>query len=231
MPDFIRFDQRGYPMVSVREGYSAWLPTYEDTVQDEMDWALLRRVTSVDWPSIARAADLGCGTGRTGAWLHEHGVSGLSGVDLTPEMLERARERDVFDSLEVADVRESGLPAQSFDLVTCCLVDEHLENLEALYREARRLLRTGGRIVLVSYHPFFMMHAGMSTHFDHPERGPVAMPTHIHMPSDHVAAGLACGMTLAEHHERLIDDAWIETKPKWKSHRDWPISACWVWRA
>ena len=218
-------------MVEVREGYRDWLPTYEDTVQDEMDWALLRLVTTVDWASVAQAADLGCGTGRTGAWLREQGVQHLHGVDLTPEMLERARERDVFDALDIADVRESGLPARSFDLVTCCLVDEHLADVDSLYREARRLLRTGGSFVLVSYHPFFAMHTGMSTHFDHPEKGPVAMPTHIHMPSHHVAAGLACGMTLDEHHERWIDDAWIVIKPKWESYRDWPISACWVWRA
>ena len=47
MPDFARFDTRRYPTVSVREGYRDWTPTYEATVEDAMDLALLERVESV----------------------------------------------------------------------------------------------------------------------------------------------------------------------------------------
>ena len=36
-------DKRGYPIVDVREGYGAWVRTYEQTVPDEMDL----RLTSV----------------------------------------------------------------------------------------------------------------------------------------------------------------------------------------
>ena len=43
MPEFATFDQRGYPTVSVREGYGAWQPSYEDTVLDLMDLSLLDR--------------------------------------------------------------------------------------------------------------------------------------------------------------------------------------------
>ena len=41
MLDFARFDRRHYPTVAVREGYRQWLPTYEATVEDAMDLALL----------------------------------------------------------------------------------------------------------------------------------------------------------------------------------------------
>lgn len=229
MPDFARFDRRRYPTVSVEDGYRDWSTTYEDTVQDEMDLALLRRVESVVW-NDRDVLDLGCGTGRTGAWLREASVGRLIGVDLTPEMLDRARARGVFDELHLGDVRQSGQPHAAFDVVTSCLVDEHLEDLAPLYAEAARCLRPGGSFVLVGIHPFFVMHTGMSTHFDHPEKGPVALPTHVHLPGAHVRAAQASGLELVEHHERLIDDAWISAKPKWEAHRDWPISAGWVWR-
>ena len=39
--DFSAFDTRGYRTVDVRTGYAEWVPTYEDTVQDAMDIALL----------------------------------------------------------------------------------------------------------------------------------------------------------------------------------------------
>ena len=38
------YDKRRYPIVDVREGYGAWVRTYEQTVQDEMDLRLLERV-------------------------------------------------------------------------------------------------------------------------------------------------------------------------------------------
>ena len=64
---------------------------------------------SVNWAGVERAADLGCGTGRTAEWLKHRGVRSIDGVDLTEEMLARARERGVFDRLELADVSASGL--------------------------------------------------------------------------------------------------------------------------
>ena len=60
--------------------------TYEDTVKDAMDLDLLD-VIDVEWGGTV--VDLGCGTGRTGEWLATR-VDAIDGVDLTPEMLERA---------------------------------------------------------------------------------------------------------------------------------------------
>ena len=141
MPDFARFDTRHYPTVSAREGYREWTPTYEATVEDAMDLALLEKVKSIAWNKASRVADLGCGTGRTGAWLESRGARGLDGVDLTPEMLAVARGRELYERLVEGDVTATGLPGHAYDLVTCCLVDEHLPTLGPLYTEAGRLLR------------------------------------------------------------------------------------------
>src|SRR5262249_14859403 len=66
MPAFTTFDQRGYRSVPTREGYGQWAATYERTVKTDMDLWLLDAITSVAWNRVERAADLGCGTGRTG---------------------------------------------------------------------------------------------------------------------------------------------------------------------
>ncbi|HYB44692.1 MAG TPA: hypothetical protein VEL75_23150 [Candidatus Methylomirabilis sp.] len=47
MLEFSLFDRRGYPTLSVREGYREWLPSYETTVEDEMDLALLAGLRSI----------------------------------------------------------------------------------------------------------------------------------------------------------------------------------------
>ena len=228
--DFARFDSRGYRTVDVREGYGGWAPTYEATVPDELDLALLERLSAVDWPQVRRAADLGCGTGRTGSWLRARGVASVDGVDLTAEMLAVARSRQIYDRLLEADVTATGLEAGAYDLVTTSLVDEHLPDLGPLYGESRRLAAPGAFHVLVGYHPHFIIASGMPTHFRSGSGEELAIQTHVHLLSDHVGAALEAGWTLVEMRERVIDDAWLAVKPKWERFRNQPISVAFVWR-
>jgi SAM-dependent methyltransferase len=229
-PRFADFDRRGYRTVDVRRGYGEWVATYETTVQDAMDVELLDAITSVRWDAVREAADLGCGTGRTGAWLRSVGVATVDGVDLTPEMLEVARARGVYRRLVEGDVSTSGLPGASYDAVTMCLVDEHLTELGPAYSEAFRIVRPGGSFVLVGYHPHFIMAAGMPTHYDSASGEPVAIETYLHPISAHVEAGVRAGLLLVEMKERFIDDAWVALKPKWERFRGYPISMALVWR-
>ena len=229
MPSFSAFDTRGYRTVAPREGYDRWASTYEETVEDAMDLALLERL-AVDWSAVGKAADLGCGTGRTGAWLAARGVGEIDGVDLSPAMLGVARGRDVYSSLREGEAGDTGLEGGAYDLAVSCLVDEHLADLRPLYAEAARLVRPGGRFVLVGFHPHFIIASGMPTHFDDAEAGePVAIETHVHLLSDHVAAGLGAGLALAELQERVVDEEWVALKPKWERFRDHPVSFVFVW--
>jgi SAM-dependent methyltransferase len=229
MTDFKAFDTRGYRTVDVRTGYGEWVATYEDTVEDTMDIALLDELRAVEWAG-AVAADLGCGTGRTGTWMRDHGVEAIDGVDLTPEMLEVARGRGAYRSLREGDVADTGLDSAVYDVVMTCLVDEHLAELAPLYAEAFRLARRGGTYVLVGFHPHFIMAVGMPTHFDSASGEPVAIDTYVHLLSDHVTAGLDAGWRLTEMRERVIDDAWLAVKPKWEHLRDQPVAFAVVWQ-
>ena len=230
MPHFATFDRRNYRTVTARDGYAQWVATYEDTVKSDMDLWLLEQIQSVKWSTVEHCADLGCGTGRTAAWLTNKGVQEIDGIDATPEMLERARMREVFASLRVADVCTTGLPAASYDLIVTCLVDEHLAELAPLYAEAARLARRDAAYVLVGFHPFFIMATGMPTHFQGIDGEQVAIETHVHLLSDHTQAALAAGWQLTEFHEQVIDERWLKVKPSWAAYRDIPISFAWVWR-
>lgn len=227
--DFTRYDTRKYPTVSVTDGYGDWSGHYEQTVHDEMDIALLDRLQTVQWSDMCDAVDFACGTGRIGAWLRAHDVQQIDGIDLTPEMLDRARERNIYRSLRVADVAKTGLESYSYDLVTQSLADEHLAELTPLYNEAARLLRDEGMFVIVGYHPFFLLN-GVPTHFHRTsDDEPVTIRSYVHFTSDHISAGLAAGFSLIEMHERIVDDAWVKVKPKWAKYRDRPVSFAMVW--
>lgn len=229
MSDFSHFDARGYRVVDARTGYGEWVATYEGTVEDAMDIALLERLTTPDWSAARSVADLGCGTGRTAAWLKRQGAGEIDGVDVTPEMLDVARSKGSHRRLIEADVAATGLESGAYDLAVTSLVDEHLAALDPLYREAFRLVRPNGLYVLVAYHPQFMMITGMPTHYRSAAGEEIAITTHLHLISDHVRAALGAGWSLAEMHERLIDDEWIRLKPKWERYRHHPISAAFVW--
>ena len=228
--EFGSFDTRGYRMVDVRTGYGQWVSTYEETVEDVMDLALLDELTEPSWTTVRRVADLGCGTGRTAAWLRRHGVAAIDGVDLTPEMLAVARSKGGHDRLFEADVTATGLDAGAYDLVISSLIDEHLADLKPFYAEAWRLAEPGARCVIVAFHPHFIMASGMPTHFTSESGEPIAITTHVHLLSDHVMAGVAAGWRLVEMREGVIDDRWLAVKPKWERYRNHPISAALVWR-
>jgi len=227
--DFSLFDVRKYPTLGVRAGYDEWAETYERTVVDLMDLRLLERLKQVEWARVRRAVDLACGTGRSGVWPRRAGVVSLDGVDFSARMLAKAQAKNVYDHLVLGDIFSSGLESGAYDLVTVVLADEHIADLTPLYREAARLAAPRRRFVLVGYHPHFLM-AGIPTHFQRASGEPVAIESHVHLMSEHVAAAHAAGLQLLEMVEGTVDDAWIAAKPKWAAYRNQPVSFAMVWR-
>jgi len=107
-------------------------------------------------PRIAslRILDLGCATGRLLEQLARAGATQLHGADLAPRILEVAREKlarvGVQVDLRVADA-EDRLPwaAESFDVVTLTGVLHHFYRPKDALAEARRVLRPGGRLLIM----------------------------------------------------------------------------------
>lgn len=227
--DHSRYDKRKYPIVDVREGYGEWVRTYEEIVQDEMDLRLFEKLQTVNWAAHQSILDLACGTGRIGIWLRARTTAPIDGVDMTPEMLEVAQKKDVYRTLRVADVTNTGLPDAGYDLCTQSLADEHLPDIRPLYQEVARLTRTGGRFVIVGFHPQFLM-TGMPTHFIRASGETVTIRSYVHLLSDHVKAAFAAGWSLLEMDEGLVDEGWLAKKPKWKVYFGIPVSFSMVWR-
>jgi predicted TPR repeat methyltransferase len=68
---------------------------------------------------VAAAVDLGCGTGLCGMAFRDL-AQHITGIDLSPKMIERARSRDVYDQLELGDlVTTLDKLGQRFDLFIC----------------------------------------------------------------------------------------------------------------
>lgn len=94
-----------------------------------------------------RVLDAGCGTGANVRFLQRYGQ--VTGIDLAVEALELAGPR-VSGKLARASVLELPFVSQSFDLVTSFEVLYHraVPDERVALREARRVLRPGGRLLL-----------------------------------------------------------------------------------
>jgi SAM-dependent methyltransferase len=100
-----------------------------------------------------KVLDLGCGAGRFVVALRDHGADPI-GVEIAEAALERARANAPDTDLRRAEP-DKPLPLEdsSVDLVWCSEVLEHVPDTAHTLSEIRRVLRTGGRLLVTTpYH-------------------------------------------------------------------------------
>lgn len=88
---------------------------WDDMVADGVDIDGEARLADAMAPRGARILDVGCGQGRMGAYLHAHGHR-VTGVDLDPHLIDRARQACPDATWEVADLAGDGWATGPFDL-------------------------------------------------------------------------------------------------------------------
>ncbi len=99
------------------------------------------------------ALDACCGTGLVGEWLAPR-VTGLDGIDISADMLNRARAKGIYNSLAEGDITgELEKPGRrgAYHLVVCnwCLL--YIPDLSGFFRAAAGALMPHGRLALTVY--------------------------------------------------------------------------------
>ena len=103
-------------IVDADPGHSArYAQRWDDMVADGVDIDGEARLADAMAPRAARILDVGCGQGRLGAYLAARGHR-VTGVDLDPHLVERARQACPDATWEVADLADDGWAAGPFDL-------------------------------------------------------------------------------------------------------------------
>jgi SAM-dependent methyltransferase len=97
------------------------------------------------------ALDAACGTGRHTAELVRLGHR-VIGVDTSLDMLAVARARLPGVDLRVGELTQLPMPDATVDVVVCALALVHVPELAAALAEFRRVLRTGGHLVISDPH-------------------------------------------------------------------------------
>ena len=98
-------------------------------------------------PEALSVLDVGCGGGILSEEFSKAGCH-VTGLDPSTPSLETARKHAAMEGLTIDYRQGSGesMPFEknSFDVVVCCDVLEHVDNLESTLREVARVLKPGG---------------------------------------------------------------------------------------
>lgn len=101
--------------------------------------------------------DAGCGVGGSSLWLAQQRGADVIGITPVASQVVQARQFAARRKLatrvrfEQADYTDTFLPRASFDVVWALESLCHAQDKAAFYREAKRLLRPGGRLVIAEY--------------------------------------------------------------------------------
>ena len=115
----------------------------------------MRTVIGFDQFRGKRLLEIGCGTG-TDLLQFARGGAEVIGLDLTPRSIEIARRRFAVygqsGTFAIGDAENLAFPDESFDAVYSFGVLHHTPDTERAIREVHRVLRRGGRAIVMLYH-------------------------------------------------------------------------------
>ncbi len=139
---------------TVKTAYRRWAPVYDHTF-GKVAAEGRRHAVEVLNQRKGRILEVGVGTGLS---LPDYGRHlEIVGIDLSPEMLDKARERvageglDHVTGLHEMDASELGFPDASFDTVVAMYVMTVVPDPEKVMRELQRVCRVGGEVMLVNH--------------------------------------------------------------------------------
>jgi malonyl-CoA O-methyltransferase len=181
----------------VAAAYDAWSADYD---AHDNPMVMAARYILLGAAPAARGQDcleVGCGTGANLAILRAAGARSVAGIDLSPGMLARARARLPGLALHQGSAADPWpIAATSLDLVLFCLTLEHVAALAPAFREAHRVLRPGGLVLVIEIHPALAA-AGVAAHFEAAD-AIVTMPSFPHRLADYRAAAAASGLAVEQ---------------------------------
>ena len=206
--------------VPVLQGYARWSGTYDtqDNSLIVLEEPLVRSLLG-DVRQLS-VADIGCGTGRHTAYLAEAGAR-VTAVDFAPDMMAQAIEKAKGHNVRFVshDLTEPfPFDKDSFDRVLCCLVLEHISDLDPVIEEMGRICRPGGFILLSELHPAMRLRR-LQARFTDTETGrKVNVESYRHLIADYVNAAVKAGLRIDRIEEHLADESLLEKSPRAKEY-------------
>ena len=145
--------------------YDEMLESEEGTYQKDLILPNVLRLLEIK--KGEKVLDLGCGQGFFSREFYKAGAN-VSGVDLSYKLIALAKERspkEIQFGVSEADKLEF-FPDGSFDAVVCISAIQNMKKVAEVLAESFRVLKRGGRLLIVMNHPSFRIPKQSSWGFD-----------------------------------------------------------------
>ncbi len=140
---------------AVRRAYARWAPIYDFTFGIITNAGRQQVIRQLNKRPPSRILEVGVGTGISlASYKPEHRITG---IDLSPDMLERARARvrrqglKNVEALLEMDAAAMDFPDNSFDIVVAFYVLTVVPDPQKVMREMARVCKPGGEVVVVNH--------------------------------------------------------------------------------
>lgn len=191
--------------MSIQKSYDDWSESYDtdENLTRDLDQRVTRDVlANLHFTSIL---EIGCGTGKNTSFLAEIGKT-VHAVDFSEGMIEKAKEKVQAENarFSMMDITEKwNFEDQSFDLIVCNLVLEHIEDLSFVFSEASRSLQEEGRFLINELHPF-KQYEGKKARF-YRDQETIEVEAFVHHMSEFINTALSNGFELVR-----LEEHWHE---------------------
>ncbi|TDN79661.1 methyltransferase family protein [Salegentibacter sp. 24] len=192
--------------MKISQAYNLWAGTYNEVPNKTRDLEAKAIRASLGNKNFEQSLELGCGTGKNTFWLAERSKS-MTALDFSEKMLEKARKLDPKNKVNFikTDLQKAWpVAAVNFDLISCSLVLEHIEDLDFIFQQASRILVKKGEFYLCELHPF-KQYLGSKARFE-TSQGTQELEVYRHHISDYIKAAEKSGLELKGINEYFDQD-------------------------
>lgn len=126
----------------VRDVFDSYSATYEESLTHNLDYSVPEKIRAMldalpDTPEVFyRGVDLGCGTGLSGL-AFKNMVNEFHGIDLSPKMIDLAREKNIYTSLfagNILDTLREKADSELYDFILAADVFTYIGELGEIFK-------------------------------------------------------------------------------------------------
>ncbi len=154
--------------MNTQQAYNSWSEQYDTNENKTRDLEAISLRENINRQDFEQCLEIGCGTGKNTAWLITQAKKVLA-VDLSEEMLSKAKQKISASNVAFiqADITQdwSFTNGNQFDLATFSLVLEHIEDLDTIFAQLKKVIQTNGIVYIGELHPF-KQYSGSKARFE-----------------------------------------------------------------
>jgi ubiquinone/menaquinone biosynthesis C-methylase UbiE len=191
--------------MKIEDAYTRWSTTYDSDRNLTRDLDRTAIESTLTGRRYANVLELGCGTGKNTSLLTRIGEKILA-LDFSSGMLRQAKTKIASDDVlfVLADLTKPWpCKDESFELIVCNLVLEHIADLDPVFAQASRSLKAGGEFFVSELHPF-RQYQGSQAQI-RPDHEAIKIPAFVHHLSDFTESARKHGLLM-----RTMNEWWHE---------------------